>query len=55
MVALKEGMKVRFAPSHWGNDIATVVQFHSDVILKDGNGVHFIRELDEIIEEVPNA
>lgn len=51
-VDLRDGLKVRFAPSHWGCDIATVVQFRSDVILKDAAGNTFIRELDEIVEAV---
>jgi hypothetical protein len=52
MMTLKEGMKVRFADPHWGNDIATIVQCRGHVLLEDADGNNFIREIDEILEEV---
>lgn len=44
-------MLVRFTPPRWGEDVAIVVQFSSDVILKTAKGT-FIRELFEIVEEI---
>ena len=49
----KEGMIVKFAPKHWGVDVAKVVAVAANnVQLEDSEGNNFIRDIDEVIAEV---